>query len=495
MKMQLLFISIFALKTLEALYPFRHGDAFYYHLPFAKYFTLHGMISAHTEVCGALQTGLFDYFYALIYPLFAHQLLLFQQVAQLAHFLCSQGIASLLTWFYLRRFHPLIALAGAISLLLFQKGPDFFLYAKNDGVLAMLALASAIILIEYPHWRRAHLFLFAVTSGFLALIKLSGLFTLLPLNLLLIIWHYRRWPTLLVIFAGQLLLLSLILARNYYFVGNPFFPGFLTWWPGEATASMINTYTPMLTATITKDSLLAFSKIFWQAKLIFPLMIFACFYNIRHHHQRDNWYFYLSLISAGLYLLVNGGVVAERFIFPSFFLNNFFLFKTLTSIFSEKIALWPPQQQKMIWGLLLILILLDSKIDVKIKRLKALWSYRHLTQQEIILATTPKAHAWEILQSTSPVAAVISDQWTEFYYAPNNIKLFPANCTFRGFLLDRCTPADLQQLQQDFEFAILEKDYQNPCYHYIQTQGKYLQTFDQHRFYDLREAKARFSAK
>ncbi len=498
MKLTILVIIIFLLKICEALFPFRHGDALYYHLPFAKFFYLHGFRAAHTEVCGALQTGLFDYFYALIYPLFAQHAILFQQVAQLAHFLFSQGIASVLTWFYLRRFHPLIALGGALSLLLFQKGPDFFLYAKNDGVPAMLALLSAIILIEHPHLKRRHVLLFTLTSGAMSLVKLSGLFTLVPLNLLLISQHYRRWPMLLMVFAGQFLMLLPLLIRNYYFVGNPFFPGFLTFLPGEATASMIKTYTPMLSAAATWKSLLALTNLFFLAKIIFPLILIALIYNFRHGHTRDNWYFYLSLASAGLYFQTNGGVVAERFIFPSFFLNNFFLFKTLANIFAEKVALWTPRHQKIALGLLLVLILLDAKIDIKGKRLRALWSYRHLTRQEIILATTPKAHAWEIIQSTSPIAKVISDQWTEFYYAPNNIRLYPSNCSFPGYLLDRCTPEDLALLKTDFEFAILE-DHQgahqegqadNPCYQYIITQGKYLETFEQHRFYDLRSAKS-----
>ncbi len=491
-------LALIVLKILEALHPYRHCDALYYHLPFGKFFSIVGLRAAHTEVCGAAQTGIFDYLYGLIYwllpPILPEKLLWAQQLSQLLHALVSLGIGAGLTWWFLRQQHRIGAFLASASLLLLNKGADFFLFAKNDGVVAMLGFAASLLLFERKLLSRRDWIFFTLVTGTIPLVKLSGLLVLVPLNLFLLVLHRHQLRKVPWVFMGQLLMFSPLLWRNYFFTGNPFFPAFLTWIPGNGPPSIIAPYQAMLSAPVTWQSLQDNLSFFFLGKVIFLATMPLAIWNWRCHRRQDNYYFWLSLSIFNLYLLKNGGVSAERFIFTCYFLNNFFVFKSLINL---AVALssspsWTQRRMRWAWICIFVLVLADSKLDQKIRRAtNLLWRYPRMSYQEAIQFFLPRHQIWDTIGGENPqqLTKIISDDFNEFYYAGENVRLYPSNCLNQGYGLERCTPADLAEIRREYQFGVLRYEKDNACYRYIRQEGEKIHSGHGYDYYRLPQKK------
>ena len=395
-------------------------------------------------------------------------------------------MASYLTWRFLRRFHPFYALIAAASLLLLNKGADFFLYAKNDGVVAMLAFAASLLLWEKTLATRRSWVMFTLVTGAMPLVKLTGLLALVPLNLFFLYEYRQHLSKVLLVFAGQLLILSPLLLRNYYFTGNPFFPAFLDLIPGSVPPSMIAPYLAMMGAPLSWPALWDNLSFFFLGKIIFLAAIPLALSNWRLQRMADNRYFFLSLSILLVYLLKNGGVSAERFIFACYLLNNFFVFKSLINLTQE--PWWQAHWQRWMQVGALILVLLDSKADIKIRRAyNLLWRYPQMSYSEKITFFLPRHEIWETIGGENPqqLTKIISDDFNEFYYAGENVRLYPSNCLHQGYGLERCNEEDLAQIRREFQFGVLRYQKDNACYRYIRQEGEKIHSGHGYDYYRL----------
>ena len=143
----LIFLIIFTIKSFESLLIYKHVDALNYHIVIAKYIVNGMWTKAWTQIPGSLMSGLFEYLYIIPHLIFNYGLKA-QASSQLLHFLFSIGCGSLLLFSLFKKENFALACLAGISLLTISRGSSFFLYAKNDGVLALSYLATLIYFIR-----------------------------------------------------------------------------------------------------------------------------------------------------------------------------------------------------------------------------------------------------------------------------------------------------------------------------------------------------------
>lgn len=447
---------------LEAICFFRHGDALNYHLVGPRFWLETSWLEMTNDLWGNFQSGLFEALYLLTIGIFGNTLW-GQLSSQLLHFLLGQGLAALVLFkFFKARKKEIIGALAGLSILTISKSADFFLYAKNDGALACLGLILALMLFDDSfvslNGKKRNLFL-GILMGVIPAIKMSGLFIVLPLSIYFVLINYHRLSDVFITAITALLVFSPILIRNYYFIGNPFFPGLIELFPGVLTDEMKRYYLYHMSNKLSFSSFIAASKSLFTGKIIFLIFFPILFCRLKDKRLPFFSIFVLSIFI--LYLLVNGGLVVERFFFICYFLITTMIFVFL----SEK------NFKNKYYYLLLVLILVDSKVDKSIKRIvNFIPSYFNENSLDIVYKHSPYASIWKGVSSTGKKELVISDLFAQQFYSPDGFRIHQ----FRGRpdveFLGKCESSDISKLQK-YSYAILAEKNQNPCYEKIRNSG------------------------
>ncbi|MDO9182807.1 MAG: hypothetical protein Q7U04_10385, partial [Bacteriovorax sp.] len=262
---------LFCLKFFEALTPFAHGDPLYYHLVLGKLWNLEGFKNAHLDTCGAMQAGILEYVYGLLQFVIENKLII-QVVSQELHFLLSIGFISLLfLYLYFKNSNP-ITLLLSIGFLTIGQGSNFFLYAKNDGFMALMAFISTYLVVEKRLLQKtSEIILLALILIMVPLIKINGIIFVIILNFI-IVWNLRHQFKKIVILAfSQLIFIFPLFYRNWYFLKSPFFPALIKRFPGIMSAEMISNYTFYMGKPLTFENALNYLKLFFLGKYLFIL--------------------------------------------------------------------------------------------------------------------------------------------------------------------------------------------------------------------------------
>ena len=447
---------------LEAVCFFRHGDALNYHLVGPRFWLETSWLDMTNDLWGNFQSGLFETLYLITIGIFGNTLW-GQLSSQLLHFLLGQGLAAFVLYYFFKKKNKeaIGALAG-LSILTISRSADFFLYAKNDGALASLGLILALMLFDdnfiSKKGKKRNLIL-GTLMGLIPAIKMSGLFIVMPLSIYFVIKNYRKLSNVIITALIALIVFSPILIRNYYFIGNPFFPGLIELFPGVLTNEMKTYYLYHMSNKLSFSSFIAALKSLFTGKLIFVLFFPILFCRLKEKKLPLFGLFVLSIFI--LYLLVNGGLVVERFFFICYFLITAMIFVFL----SEK------DFKNKYFYLLLVLILIDSKVDKSIKRVtNFIPSYFQQEPLDIVYKYSPYASIWKGVKSTGKKEIVISDLFAQQFYSPDSFRIHQFRGRPDAEFLGKCENSDISKLQK-YSYAILAEKNMNPCYEKIRNQG------------------------
>jgi hypothetical protein len=462
---------------LEAVSFFRHGDALNYHLVGSRFWLETSWLEMTHDLWGNFQSGVFELIY--LFPLMLFGNTLWGQVSsQLIHFLLGQGLAAFVLYFYFKKKdNELIGSLSGLTILTISRSSDFFLYAKNDGALAACGLILALMLFDdsfLSHKKHKRNLLIGVLMGLVPAIKMSGLFIVGPLSIYFVYLKRKELKEVFFVASIALIVFSPILLRNAYFVGNPFFPGLINIFPGVLTEEMKSYYLYHMSSALTLSSLISALVSFFTGKIIFILMIPLFLYQIIK--KRNLFFSALSLLIFALYLIVNGGLVVERFFFICYFLITVSIF-----IFIHKNDFY-----KKFLPLLLLIILIDSKADKSLKKvITFIPQYISRSPMDIVNEYSPYSRIWRGLESSREKRIVLSDLFAQQFYAPDGIRIHQ----FRGRpdteFLGQCKIDDLSKLSR-YTYAILAENNNNPCYQKIRNEGVTLNKVDNFVLYKIK---------
>jgi hypothetical protein len=458
------------LKSLESLHPFGHGDALYYHLTIAKVWLESGWNDAHLQVCGALQGGLLEYLYILPVSLFQNSILQLTS-SQFLHFFLTFGLLTFFIYKFYLKDNFYASIFFLISIFTINKGSDFFLYAKNDGLMAALGFIAVIMILDskFKKLKRYNLII-AILLGVIPLVKINGAMITLILNLIYLVQNLKTksYRKLLINWSIQICLISLLLWRNWHFYHSPFFPVFLNIFPGDLTPAMISTFSYFMASKPTWTSIGQIFGIFFTAKIIMLSVPFFFINNFRKKKHQLNQIFIISLFILILLILKSGGIVYERWFFVCYFLNLFFIFFSWNQAFKPKLMM----------PLILIVLLIDSRLDQSVKRIKNLKS-----KYQNIESFSEKNKIWKYVPENSKI---LSDRWNEFFHAPPGVRIHSAECNIQAGFLPQCTEQDLLKLEA-YNYAILFNNNDNPCYKKIKSSSNIITKIDGYELYKLGE--------
>ncbi len=425
------FYFLLIIKTLESFVLMSHGDALSYHLVLGKFILEDGFYKAHKEFYLGNMTGIFDYLYILPQWLFG-SFIEAQMISQFFHFLFSLvGGVFLFSKVFKEK---IIFYSVGICLLTFARGPDFFIYAKNDGPLALTFLVGTLLVFrrlgEGLSPIKRHI-LIGLCLGLLPAIKMSGVIYAAVLGLTYVLKNLKEFKLVALATMVSLAVASIIWIRNWYFVGNPLFPAFLNIFPTKATPEMI---TFMESFLKQPGSLLGIFKNFLIAispKAVGFLVIPACFYNHAGKKGDRNQILFLLLGFTALYCTINPGYPAERFYFPCHFILFFFLGETLGEVTKE--SWWRPAFFYIVFAAILV----DSKVDKVINRTGKFYSdlffYKNTRQlQEKWISFS---YIWRYVK---PYSIIYSENVPMQYYAPKGARLFQAGHSREANFLRNC---------------------------------------------------------
>ncbi len=441
------FYFLLILKTLESFVLMSHGDALSYHLVLGKFILEDGFYKAHKEFYLGNMTGIFDYLYILPQWLFG-SFIKAQMASQFFHFLFSLvGGVFLFSKVFREK---IIFYSAGICLLTFARGPDFFIYAKNDGPLALTFLVGTLLVFrrvgEGLSPLRRHI-LIGLCLGLLPAIKMSGVIYAAILGLTYVFKNLKEFKLVALATMISLAVASIIWIRNWYFVGNPLFPAFLNLFPTKATPEMI---TFMESFLKQPGSLLGVFKNFIIAispKAVGFLVIPACFYNYTRKKGDRNQILFLLLGFTALYCTINPGYPAERFYFPCHFILFFYLGETLKDVSKE--TWWNPN---MIY-LLFLIFLADSKVDKVTKRVFSF--YRDVVvlgdSKSLLYKWIPHTKIWNKVKRS---AKIISDLAPMQYYTPKNVRLYQVGHSEQANFLYGCKVSFHKELE-GFDYYIV----------------------------------------
>lgn len=426
-------------KGLEVLVPMSHGDALYYHLPIAKLWLESGFYKMHQELCGSLQGGLYDYAYLLPVSIFGNTVIA-QVMAQLMYYLF--GVISILYIIVHKLKLTDINKCFAIILMMtFAVESDFFIYAKNDAILASLGFIASLEIFEnYFSGSKDKLFLKGLLLGLLPLIKINGLLISGILGLYYIL-NTRNLKQICIVATTALIVCSPIFLRNFYFIKSPFFPALLTLFPGTLNEAIISFYKSAMTASLGWNSLLFHLRAFFAFKIIIVFVLILNFKTILKDKNLIR-YFLLSCTIFVFYLLINGGVEASRFYFICYFLNSYIVLAIIKKI-NPKYAL-----------MILVVLLADSKVDKAFKRLKTVYN-RAIDSKNLTEFTNKNIPLTNIWNYTSADTTILTDDFSQIFYAPKGTRVFAHQCNQEAYFLNNCD--DISQLAT-FDYVILSKN-------------------------------------
>jgi hypothetical protein len=431
---------------MESFVPYDHSDALYYHLSGPKIFHQFSWEILNLNLTTYVQAGYFDLIFYLPF-FFFHSLLFIQLIGQFFHLFFSLILAG---FYSTRRISdPLLKLALAISFLTIAKESSFFTYAKNDGVVALLGLIASIMVMEgKAFWQ------IGIALGLLVGTKMSGLMIGLPIGFTYLLFHYKDWKKVLALIGCVLLIAAPQLVKNYYYVGNPFFPGFMNLFPGSYSLGVKTAFSQFFGRPFIWSEALILLSDFFTGKVIFLVTPILAFLNVKYKNKKSNNYFYIALSILILYLVVNGGFRNVRYFFTCYFLLVYFIFETL-----DKNNFFKPLITKK-WFLfvLMTIVLIDSKIDKSFKRVKvAFTDYSQLSEKEIILKHIHHANIWAQLPELpkGKVNYIISDYRSEGYYLPEGYFIHNPDNTNRASILFFCYGEKEIELLKTYHYAVL----------------------------------------
>ena len=257
-----LFSFIWVIKAIESLYLFSHGDALSYHLVWPKLVLSNGIQDTISHFFPIWLSGYFDFIYFVPSFIFGDGAEA-QQLGQFIHFFLSIGLGSIILVKFIK--HPQYRWLAGISLLTIAESADFFLYAKNDGFIALCSLISFLLIQNNHKYSKYFLgLIFGLAIG----TKLSALFFMLPLGFLYLMncLKKKNYDFLFVIFITIITTLPTLIIK-YSYLKSPFFPGLLDLFPGNLDIDLKNRYNSLVKVPSSLTSTLKNIKAFYFFKL------------------------------------------------------------------------------------------------------------------------------------------------------------------------------------------------------------------------------------
>lgn len=473
-----IFGIIFLLKTLESFVVYGHVDAINYHIVIAKYLSNGLWTEAWTTIPGSLMSGFFEFLYVIPHYIFDYGLKAHVS-SQFLHYFFSLGIGSILVFNSIKNKDKVYAALAGISLLTIAKGSSFFLYAKNDGPLA-LSILLLYIFFERVRVKDSLSKKELITLGFLLglapAIKGSGILYIIPIALTFTYFHIKKPLQVLSVALIALLTWSPILFRNYYYIGNPLFPGLIEQIPGSASQAMIDYYSHHMSSKPTFISIMMNIKSLFLGKVVFLLSLVCFVKNIIDKRNDSNKVMYFLLSSFVIMMLLNGGVTAVRFLFPAYFVLVYYIFSNISKVLPKK---------SYVPIILLILCLVDSKIDKSFSRIKKMTkNYINLSEDEVIKKVIPLTAFWNHIDPSSK-SLLYSDNLSQQYYAPLNMRVIQYQHNPAAYFTKSCSSDENLEEFKMFKYALIRADIDNPCYSLILNSQK-LSTINEYSLYKLR---------
>lgn len=479
-----LYIFIFALRALETILPYKHGDPLYYHLTGPKIWYQSSWIEMWRDVSQFAPAGIFDLIYVI--PFYFTSSLMWAQISgQFLHFLFSIGIGSIICFRLIP--HKIWGPLAAISMLTLSKDGAFFLYAGNDGAVALSALIAGILIFQ-ENYSLKRLLLIGLFLGLTPCIKMNGMMFILPLSLYFTYANIRtkKFANIFIVVGVALLAFAPALIKNYIIMGNPLYPALIGLFPGKMTPPMLAHYQDFYGNSLELKLLGHHLKDFFLGKvvfLLFPLLIIA---NIKYKIKHLNNFAYSALFIFALYLVYNGSLVHARYFFACFFLLIFFIFKSIQQLEQINIPALTKYPKTIIF-ILFALIFADSKIDKSFSRIKyAVKMHSTLSEKEIIRKEIPLTRFWDsVSRQNDQITYIITDNFSNSYYLPHGIRLHTAVLSFGSeFLLDCQTSDGITKLKK-YSYAILNQDMDNLCYRQIKERGVILDKMEGYTLYKI----------
>lgn len=456
-------------KLLESLVIYNHVDALNYHLVLGKYIANGYFYSVYKYVPGALFTGYFDYLYTIPNYIFGSGLVS-HATSQFLHFIFGIFSSSIYLFFKIRKSDKTHAYLALLSCLLISKGSSFLLYAKNDGVLSTVFLILFVELYE----RRNNLgnykacALFGILFGLCPSIKSNGLIFIFPL-VIFYIYKVRNFNKVFLTGVISIAIWLPLLIRNFHFTGNPFFPGLITYFPGNSSQEMINFYHAHMSNPTSFKSLLENLKLLFTGKLFFlilPILVFKNKFRLKY---------FLIICPFIILMIINGGVAEPRFLFPLYFC---FIYIIFTDQIPSKFL-----------PFLLVVILADSKVDKSITRIINMFSdYSNLTSTEIVRKHIPTTKIWDnIMIKNDREVFILTNTFSQSYYAPKNVRIVQTQHSPEAVFLNICNEKFFKEIAK-FDYAILDtqNDGQSTCYQSI-TSSKILFNSGNFNLYEIKK--------
>lgn len=442
-----LFYCVLALKALESLTIFSHGDALNYHLVIPRLVIEYGWTNVFETFFAVFLSGYFELVYLI--PNFIFGNTIFTQLsAQFLQFWLSLGLSCWIFFRYIK--NKQMATLASLVLLTISKGGDYLLYAKNDAFLATLCLwlFMDILTSDEESWSEKK---YGVFFGLIPSIKLSGLFFLCPVFLYLA-WKKKGSLKFLgtIALIAFLIHLPIFIIKYQYLGGAFFFPALLSLFPGNLPPNTIALFNRFTNSPLTLEALLNHFKFFFFAKIILVGFLPTLYLN------RKNKKIIFSLITVLscflLVLIMNGGVYSERFHFPMLFVligSTFF--------FLQDIELKP---KYFIFAI--VLILADSKIDKTIKRASKVLAYPTKNMQELRKKNVPLSTVWDYMRVIpgQEYTYVFSDEFVQTFYSDKGIRVDMYPSSPNTFDYRDCQNKDFLNR---FTYFIMSWRFKSPC--------------------------------
>lgn len=408
-----IFAIVLVVKLLNTLVVYSHGDAYNYHLVVPRLIFESGLIDTLKSFFPIYLGGYGEFLYLIPIAIFGNSIKAVL-MAQFFHFSITVIGSIFLVKKYLwkKDSHLISFLVIALQFLTISKGADFLFYAKNDGYIALLCLWIFLeLMTKRPEtW---NVFILGALFGLAPSIKLSSLVLIVPCFLFLF-WQKRkeiRFP-IIILSMAFIIHLPILMAKHIYLGGAYLFPSLLSVFPGNLSAQSITQWNAFANKALTLN-------VFGKNLLLFFLpkvsLIFLWIGIYKFRKDREIQTPILILIGSFLiYLILNGGVYSERFFFPITFCQFTILLLVLNK--------WRPSK-KVLWAILLI-TMVDSKIDKSIKRIGSdFYPTMNGSEAQIIAQKIPFSNFWKSVEVKNEKTYVFSDDFAQTYFSPKGVRL------------------------------------------------------------------------
>ena len=319
--------------------------------------------------------------------------------------------------------------------------------------------------------------------GLIPSVKMNGLFSCVPLGFIFIFKEHKRPKNILTLILGGIVIFGPIMFRNYYYIGNPLFPGLSSLFSDKYSVSMLNHMTHYFESGSSINSLINILKNFLLGKVLFLITPVLLVFNVKKKNYENNLYLLTAVSIIILYAILNGGYQPPRFFFAAYFLLIIYIFRSLEKYIEEAKVKY--------LVMLLLLILADSKIDKSIKRITEIYpKYFKMNQRDLINEVAPYTRIWNYVRTPKDGEKiyVLSDSYSQHYYSPIGIRLHHQGTYEPADFLRECKGEDYLKLNK-YEYAIISKEVKNNCYTKIIKDSEYLFEVSGFKLYKLSKSK------